>query len=291
MQLIRLATVGFAFSAGIFAQAPPAANLEFEVASIKPSGAVPLGTMAIGVHIDGAQVTCNYFSLRDYIRMAYRVKDYQIVAPEWVTSQRFDISAKIPAGVPSSKVPEMMKTLLEDRFQLKYHNEKKEFAVYGLTAPKGGGKLKESTVEAGEAPKDTVNVSAGGSEKGTNVNLGNGSSFAFGSGKLDAKKVTMTVLADMLARFVDKPVVDMTELKGNYDILINISPEDFQAMQIRAAITAGVQLPPQVQQMAATSIGDSLHIGMEALGLKLEGKRAPLDTLVVDGANKAPSAN
>ncbi len=287
MQMVRLAAIGFAFSTCIFAQQ----RLEFEVASVKPAGPMPVGTMAIGVHIDGAQVTCNFFSLRDYIRLAYRVKDYQIVAPEWMASQRFDVVAKIPAGVPSAKVPEMMKALLEDRFQLKSHTDKKEFAVYGLTAPKGAGKLKESVVEAGETPKDTVNVSAGGSEKGTNVNLGNGSSFSFGSGKLDAKKVTMTTLADLLARFVDKPVVDMTGLTGNYDVLINISPEDFQAMQIRAAIVAGVQLPPQVQQMAATSIGDSLHIGMEALGLKLEQKKAPLDTLIVDAAEKTPSAN
>jgi len=287
MQMLRLAAIGFAFSSGIFAQQP----LEFEVASVKPAGAIQVGSVALGVHIDGAQVTCNYFSLRDFIRLAYRVKDYQIIAPEWMASERFNLAAKIPAGVPATKVPEMMRTLLEDRFQLKFHHDRKEFAVYGLTAPKGAGKLKESVVEAGAAPKDTVDVSAGGSEKGTNVSLGNGSSFAFGSGKLDAKKVTMIVFADLLARFVDKPVVDMTGLTGNYDILIDISPEDFRAMQIRAAIVAGVQLPPQVQQLAAASIGDSLHIGMEALGLKLEQKKAPLETLVVDSANKAPSEN
>src|SRR5262245_7541501 len=80
-----------------FAQSTPQ-KVEFEVASVKPSGDVPPNQVAVGVHIDGAQVNCNYLSLRDYIRMAYRVKIYQVVGPDWMASTRFDISAKLPAG-------------------------------------------------------------------------------------------------------------------------------------------------------------------------------------------------
>ncbi len=55
----------------------------------------------------------------------------------------------------------------------------------------------------------------------------------------------MAIMADALARFADRPVVDMTDLKGNYDFTMIFSPEDFRAMMIRAAIAAGVVLPPE----------------------------------------------
>ena len=55
------------------------------------------------------------------------------------------------------------------------------------------------------------------SSGGTTVNYGNGSAFSFGDNKFQAAKLTMPNLADTLARFVDRPVVDMTGLKGSYD--------------------------------------------------------------------------
>ena len=55
----------------------------------------------------------------------------------------------------------------------------------------------------------------------------------------------MTVFSDTLARFMDRPVVDMTGLKAHYDITLNFTQEDYTAMLIRSAITAGVVLPPQ----------------------------------------------
>src|SRR4051812_42000627 len=71
---------------------------EFEVASIKPSAAQAMNSAAVGIHVDGAQFRCNYFTLKDYIGVAYRVKVDQINAPDWVMSEHFDIAAKIPSG-------------------------------------------------------------------------------------------------------------------------------------------------------------------------------------------------
>ena len=65
------------------------------------------------MQIDGAQVHCTYLSLKDYLRIAYQVKDYQVVGPDWMASERFDIHAKLPAGAARDQVREMLQTLLE----------------------------------------------------------------------------------------------------------------------------------------------------------------------------------
>ena len=85
--------------------------------------------------------------------------------------------------------------------------------------------------------------------------------------------------------------VDMTNLKGNYDFVLELSPEDFRAMGIRSAISAGVALPPQAIQMAEAASGDSLSNAMQKLGLKLESRKAPLEVIVIDHAEKTPSDN
>ena len=79
-----------------FAQSTP--RVAFEVASIRPSAAPGLSAATAGVHIDGAQVRCVSLSVKDYIGTAYKTRFAQIVAPDWIGSQRFDIVATLPAG-------------------------------------------------------------------------------------------------------------------------------------------------------------------------------------------------
>ena len=129
---IGVGLLGIAVAAVLFAQSAPV-RPEFEVASIKPSVAAPAGTQVhVGVQIDGAQVHCTYLSLKDYIRIAYQVKDFQVTGPDWMASERFDIHAKLPAGADASQLREMLQTLLEQRFQIKMHRASKEFPVYGV---------------------------------------------------------------------------------------------------------------------------------------------------------------
>lgn len=130
--LMKAIAVLFAMSA--FGQPRP----EFEVASIRASAAPGAGRVNVGVHVDGAQVSFTYLSLREYIRTAYRMKDFQVSGPEWLGSQRFDITAKVPGDAPSGRIPEMLQGLLEERFQLKLHREMKEFPVYGLWSGRMG---------------------------------------------------------------------------------------------------------------------------------------------------------
>src|SRR5206468_3405309 len=97
--------------AAAFAQTAPS-RLEFEVASIKPAGPIGAGnSVSIGIHVDGAQVNISALSLKDYIRIAWRMKDYQVIGPEWIAQERFAVSAKLPAGGKSEQVPEMLQSL------------------------------------------------------------------------------------------------------------------------------------------------------------------------------------
>ena len=84
-----------------------------------------------------------------------------------------------------------------------------------------------------------------------------------GNNRLKGKKMTMASLADSLSRFVDRPVVDMMELKGNYDFALQFSPEDFRAMMIHSAIAAGVVLSPEAMRAIEGASGDSLFTALQ----------------------------
>ena len=74
---------------------------------------------------------------------------------------------------------------------------------------------------------------------GAAVDLGQGSSLLLGNNRFEAKKVTMQTLADVLARFVDRPVVNSTGLEGRYDVTFEVPADDFRAMMIRSALASG----------------------------------------------------
>ncbi len=276
--------------AAAFAQNSP--RPEFEVATIRPSAQDPQYAVTAGVHIDGAQARCVSLTLKDYIGIAYRVKLYQISGPDWIGSDRFDISATLPAGTPMSEFPEMMRRLIEERFQMKMHREKKDFPVYVLEVGKGGLKMQESAPDPNAADaKAPLTVTGSGSAQGISVNLGRGSSYTFANNKFEAKRLNMTALAGNLERFVDRPIVDMTDLKGSYDFALDVTEEDYRAMLIRAAVTAGVSLPPQALRLLDGASLPSLFDAMQKLGLKMDARKAPLDVVVIDEARKTPTDN
>jgi uncharacterized protein (TIGR03435 family) len=291
MNATRAVLIAFAASA-LFAQDSP--RVQFEVASIRPSAEQPTGTGTAGVHIDGAQVRWTALTIKDYIAGAYRVKAYQVSGPDWIGSDRFDIAATRPAGVPASQIPEMLQHLLEERFQVKLHREKKEFPVYTLEVAKGGLKMQENAPDPEAAKADNnapVTIAGSGSAQGISVDLGRGSSYTFSNNKFEAKRLTMAALAANLERFVDRPIVDMTDLKASYDFNLDFTEEDYRTMLIRAAVNAGVVLPPQALRLLDGASPISLFDAAQKLGLKLDARKAPLDFLIIDEARKAPTDN
>ena len=264
---------------------------EFEVATIRPSAQGLQEGVTAGVRIDGAQFRATTLTLKDYIGMAYRVKLYQISGPDWIASDRFDIAATLPPGA-ANQVPEMMQHLLEERFQIKIHHDKKDFPVYVLEVAKGGLKMQESApVPNAEDAKASLTIAGSGSAQGISVNLGRGSSYSFANNKFEAKRVTMATLAATLERFLDRPIVDMTDLTGTYDLSLPVTDEDYRIMLIRAGLNAGVALPPQALRLLDGASTPSLFEAMQNLGLKLDARKAPLDTIVVDDSRKTPTEN
>jgi len=288
MPLIRALTALVLSAAFAFGQAPK----EFEVASIRAVAEQRDGAAA-GVRIDGSQVRISNLSLKDYVGMAYRIRVNQVVAPDWLASQRFDIAAKLPEGAGRADVNDMLRKLLVDRFQLKAHRDMKEFPVYALTVAKTGLRVMPSTDEEDSFAKagGAVNVAAGGNNSGVMINLGQGAYFMLDAASLQIQKLTMRTFADLLTRFLDRPVVDMTNVKGGYDLKLDLTPEDRNAMLVRSAVGAGVVLPPQALSALDNASSDSLVQSLKKVGLSLEARRAPLEIIVVDDIQKTPSEN
>ncbi len=269
----------------VFCQTP-APKSAFEVASVKESAPLSAENFSVGVHIDGAMVRTTYLSLLNYINMAYDVKDFQIVGPDWLASAHFDIVGKRPEGVEGEKALRgMVASLLEDRFKMVMHRETRELPTYALVVGKSGLKMKELPPD--EAGPDTgkvdVNVNGGG-RGGTVVDLGGGSSITYGLNKLEAKKVTIPSILDSLAKFMDRPVVDMTGLTGRYNFTLEYSVEELKNL-VRSSGGDASHIP---------DIGGdqtSIFTSVESLGLKLEARKAPTEVIVIDSIQKTPTAN
>jgi uncharacterized protein (TIGR03435 family) len=298
MRVIQSVILGISASAILLSQTA-AARPEFEVASIKPSEKIDAMSGAqvhVGIQIDGAQVHASSFSVKDYIRIAYKVKDHQVVGPDWIATDRFDIHATLPAGSSRDQVPEMLQALLEQRFQLKMHRGSREFPVYAIVVAKdGASKLKQSPLDPevvdASGRKAPLDVQGSGGRGGTTVKFGRGAYYTFGDNKFEAHKLTMQILADTLSRYVERPVIDMTGLDGTYDVALEFTPEDYRVLLIRSAISAGITLPPEALMFLQGASDESIFKGLQTVGLKLEQRKAPLEVLIVDSASKTPTDN
>jgi uncharacterized protein (TIGR03435 family) len=101
----------------------------------------------------------------------------------------------------------------------------------------------------------------------------------------------MTMLSRALADYVGRPIVDLTKDDGFYDITLEMTQQDFLAMRIRAAQSAGVSLPPEALRFVETAGLDSIFDSLRKVGLSLASRRAPLEYLVVDHIEKTPTEN
>jgi uncharacterized protein (TIGR03435 family) len=271
-----------------FGQSLPA-RAEFEVASVKKSAPARPDQFNIGLHIDGAMVRYSYLPMRTYIRMAYRVKDHQVLGPDWLATENFDIAAKLPDGATHDQLPEMMQSLLAERFKLVLHRETKELPVYALVVAKNAPKLKESApdpgAEASSAAKGTVDVAVTVGRGAGVIDLGKGSSVTYGRDRLEAKRVTLTTLADWLTRLLDRPAVDMTGISGTYDFSLEYSLEELRNL-LRSSPGGARELPPNIPDS-----GNSIFASLAAVGLRLEQRKVPMEVLVVDRIERTPTEN
>src|ERR1700722_11625959 len=131
---------------------PSSSRPSFDVASVRPSAPLDMAKLAanmqagqmprFGAHIDGSRAEYTYMSLKDLVANAYAVKPYQVTGPDWLASERYDISAKMPEAAKADDAPAMLQALLMDRFHLIGHRDTQEHPVLALVLAKGGPHLK-----------------------------------------------------------------------------------------------------------------------------------------------------
>jgi len=226
---------------------PENAQPVFDVATIRLSNPEARGMrfLARGRHFSTTNTSLNALLLQ-----AYELHPRQLTGgPGWMDSEKWDIAGQPDLdGLPSEEQwKAMLQKLLVERFQVKFHIEKKEMAVYELTVVKAGPKLTPS-----EGNPDGV----------PHIN-------GRGAGHMHAQYTNMRDWADMLQQhIVDRPVVDRTGLAGHFDFLLDWTPDDAQP-------DPADPLPGLFRAME------------QELGLKLTATRAVVDVMVVDHAEKA----
>src|SRR5580704_1793845 len=143
---MKLPLAALVLSAALSAQSRPAFR-EFEVATIKPSDPDSTGRW---IRMQSAnRFYAKNHTLKTLIQAAYNLTPRAVSGgPSWVDSDRYEILAEAPGNVRPTldEQMSMLRKLLADRFQLRFHREQKEFSIYALTIAKTGSRLKESTL-------------------------------------------------------------------------------------------------------------------------------------------------
>ncbi len=237
------------------------ADPEFEVATIKPGDPSRPGK---GITVRGSDVITLNTTLEDLITMAYGFHPKQIIeAPSWLQSEKFDITGRpdTPGRPSAEQIKIMMQKLLADRFQLKFHRDKKELSVYVLMVLKGGNKLSKSARDPSGLPSLIFRG------PGTNLFVTNG---------------TMEQFTNLLQnRVLDRPVVDQTGLSEKYDFSLKWTPDQGQFPEFDGT-------PPAAPDPDAPP--DLFTAIQQQLGLKLSSTKTSADVIIIDRVEK-PSEN
>ncbi len=251
------------------AEQNPSPRREFEVASIRAGD----GGMAPGIQASGAQVTIS-LGLRALINKAYHAQFISGTQPAFQTA--FYIRAKMPEGATKYMIPEMLRSLLEDRFGLSAHWEKQAKKVCALRVD-GAATLTRSEglddslpgFELGGSPSGFARLSA------PNGGIISSTPTADGGSKMESKGRSLGYFTEIFSKLLDRPVVDRTGLSGYFDFTLTLSADDM-----------GRSVDP-AREVNTPSLRDSL----KALGLKLEKADEQVDVLVIDHVDPAPTDN
>jgi uncharacterized protein (TIGR03435 family) len=282
---------------GLGAQAPgaPASSNQptFEAASVKANKSGP-GPIQL-VFQPGGRFRATNVTLKMLIGAAYGtpqpLPDFQLEGgPKWMETDRFDVIAKAPGDPkpgPNGPPPEMflmIRSMLEERFDLKVHFETKDMPIYALVLARGDGRLgpriRPSTTDC------AARMAEFRARGGPPPPPAPGDRPACGArqfpGNVSAGAMTMTQVVNGLSRMagLNRTVVDRTGLTGAYDFDLTFTPD--QMPQGRGDPPPGAPPMPAIDPN-----GPSLFTALqEQLGLKLEPTRAPVNVLVIDSADQ-----
>ena len=233
----------------------------FDVASIRPHTPEPHErSHIISASNSGSFQTINV-TLKALIQYAFDIPQSRIVdAPAWTSSQFFDIEAKsddtlnqrlhdLPSDQAKPIKLAMIRSLLADRFGLKTHRVQRELPLYDLVGTKTG-------------PKLTLSKS-------------DGLTINHGQGYLNARGITLPLIAQELAGDAGRVIIDKTDLPGRFDIDLRWQPDDTPPMRLNG------------EEVSLPSLFTALQ---EQLGLHLEAAKGPVEVLVIDDVHP-PSSN
>jgi uncharacterized protein (TIGR03435 family) len=272
--------------------------------------------------MDAGRIDIRCTSLEQLISYAFGIPLDRITGPEWMMIRpgphvpgaggpQFDISAKLPEGASEDQVPAMLQNLLADRFRLAVHRGSKEQPGYALVVDKSGLKVKEAAPDATDAnaplppcppqaprlrcsmtnlngvqTRTMMGPNADGGEYNTvtrsNPLLGTARQIAGPKvSRLEAPKTTFPGLAGLLSPTFGS-VVDMTGLNGRYDVVLDLSVSPSEWTN---------QSPPPTPDQISDDIQKGWRDALKKIGLLLEPRKVPVETIVVDHLEKTPTEN
>jgi uncharacterized protein (TIGR03435 family) len=118
-----------------------------------------------------------------------------------------------------------------------------------------------------------------------------GATFLVGDSRFEARRMSMRTLAGALTPLAGRPVIDMTNLEGRYDVTFSLEREDFLALMRRSVAAAGFAVAQEDIERAESATTVALPEALEKAGLLLRSRRAPLDVLVIDAIDRRPTDN
>jgi uncharacterized protein (TIGR03435 family) len=251
---------------------------EFDVADIQASKDVgqPRAQFLPGGRLEFHTLPMKFMILAAW---GFENDEGRVTGPAWMNSQSFDIVAKAPHDSNISALRLMLRSLLIKRFGLEMHIEDKVLPVYTLSKGKGDLKITPSVTEAKldckRANEDGVITMA--CHNMTMDELANG-------------------LRGMAPAYIDKPVVNLTELKGAYDFKLGWTPRG-QLMGTAggrggaaegAASPAGAAINVSEPTAGGITVFEAV---VKHLGLKLESTRHAIPIIVVDKVNRTATEN
>ena len=273
----------------------------FDAASVKPVGNARVRPLRGGPGTNSPGELSGAATLRALILRAYDLKDYQLAGPNWMDSERYEITAKIPVGAGKADVARMLQALLVERFHLELRRETRELPVYFLTVAKGGTKLRESKAAAeqveGERPvspkmahgADGLPDLAQGSDvpRSYEIVLAGSDGIIY---KRWARRESMQDLADRLSVALNRTVVNRTGLAGRYDFTLAWSVESAGGVIPRTGPP-----PDEIESHATPVLTDPglsvFNAVKEQLGLLLQPGKGPVEMVTVTRAERVPVGN
>jgi uncharacterized protein (TIGR03435 family) len=184
-------------------------------------------------------------------------------APDWVTSDPYDIDAKTDRAATPEDLALMLRSLLEERFKLTLHVEKVERPVFSLIVARNDRRLGAGLIRS-SVDCEAVRAARREGRKPDAPAPSNGAPLCGWSSSnqvvLRFGGAPLSRLAEGLGKIDDRLIVDKTGLVGNYEFTLHYT------MQAD---------PPGDTPFVFTALE-------EQLGLRLVPDRASLDRLMID---------